>query len=599
MSKFLKNVLAVICGILVVTVLFFMLGGAFFSAMVASSDQTPDIPESGVLYLDLSSVSISDQEIESDFMSIIQSSGSMPASMSLLDAILAIEKAATDPAVKYLYIRPDDTSMDITIAQELRSALSKFRNSGKPVIAGIEKPSTISYYIASVADKVYLSSYLGQTYTINGVGTQLIYFKDLLDHLGVNVQLIRHGKYKSAGETFVNSTPSPENIEQNRAMIDAIWESVSSEICESRGITVDAFNSAIDNLKLNSPEDFLEEGLVDELFNKEEMKQQLADLAVEEDFEDIEFIKLADYAAAMPSNIKAKQKIAIIYVNGDIVDGYGTDQVAGDRYASIIADIREDSDVKAVLFRVNSPGGSVAASEKIKTEIDAIAENIPVIVSYGSYAASGGYWISSNLGKIFANPTTLTGSIGVFSMIPDISKIIKEKARLNIYTIGSNKHSDMLSLTSTLDADEKAYLQASVESIYTRFVEIVSEGRNLEPDYVDSIAQGRVWAGTDAKEVGLIDEFGTIKDALEYTMIAASEDGTANLADWKIEEYPKSKTMMEQMLESMTGGSDKQINVFTDTQFEEMAERLMLQVKDWDKNSAKMMARMPYDIIIR
>lgn len=432
---------------------------------------------------------------------------------------------------------------------------------------------------------------------ITGIGTQLIFLKDILDKVGVNVQLIRHGKYKSAGEMYIKNAPSPENLEQNQAMIDAIWNSYVAEIAESRDMTVEAVNEAIDNLVLNTPEDFLEAGFVDALLTREELHSKLADLAVVDSFKKLKSFTLADYAAAkVLPNIKSKKKIAIIYADGEIIDGEGKQQVAGDHLAKEIAKVRADSTVKAVVFRVNSPGGSVLASEKIKNEITLLQADKPVVASYGGYAASGGYWISSGCDKIFSDATTLTGSIGVFSMIPDFSKVVADLAHVNIVTVGSNKHADMYSLMRPLDQAELDYMQASVENIYDKFVNIVATGRGLEPDFVDSIAQGRVWAGSDALKIGLVDEIGTLEDAINWTATAA---GNPDLTAWDVVEYPKPLTTMEMLMENF-GGLPTEDNILAGTVLEDVARTFI----DWNRRMKKnpsdvMFARIPYVMDIK
>ena len=595
--KFFKMVLAVVVGILVATfVTFFILFGAAGS-LAAGSSSAPVLPKSGVMVLDMSRMTISEQGTPSSPLDAIQG-GTGIETVGLWKAVQAINIAAGDPAVKYIYIKADGTAVDLAQLQELRKSLANFRLSGKPVIAYTEAPSTAAYYLASVADKIYMTSHQGASSMIIGVGSQLIFLKDLLDKLGVNVQLIRHGKYKSAGEMFIKNTPSPENLEQNQAMIDAIWRSYAAEIAEGRDLSVEAVNAAIDGLKLNLPEDFLREGFVDELLTREELEAKLADLAVVDDFKKLKSFTLSEYAAAkVLPNLKAKKKIAIIYADGEIVDGSDKREVAGDRFAKEIAKVRADSTVKAVVFRVNSPGGSVLASEKIKAEIELLKAAKPVVASYGSYAASGGYWISNSCDKIFADATTLTGSIGVFSMIPEFSDVMKNLAHVNIVTVGSNKHSDMFSLMRPFDQDELDYMQASVENIYERFVTTVSEGRGLEPDFVDSIAQGRVWAGSDALSIGLVDEIGTLEDAVNW---AASAGGDPSLEDWDVAEYPKPLTQIEQIMEMVNGKSLDEENIFSGTPFGSVASVFA----DWServkKNPADVVfARIPYAMDIR
>ena len=597
MKDFVKMMLAVVCGIFVFGIVAFIMSLSVISSVAAAGSAAPVLPKSGVMVIDMSEMTIAEQASESfDVMSAIQGGVSLKP-IGLWNAVQAINKAAEDPAVKYIYIKADGVSGGLAGLQEFRKALSNFRLSGKPVISYIESPSTGSYYLASVSDKIYMTSCQGATTMVTGIGSQLIFLKDLLDKVGVNVQLIRHGKYKSAGEMYIKNAPSPENLEQNQAMIDAVWGSYSAEIAEGRGITVDAFNAMIDNLELNTAEDFLNAGLVDELLSREELQSKLADLAVVESYKKLKSFSLADYAAAkVLPNTKAKKKIAIIYADGEIVDGKGKQEVAGDYLAGVIAKVRDDSDVKAVVFRVNSPGGSVLASEKIKNEIDQLKAEKPVVASYGDYAASGGYWISNGCDKIFSDATTLTGSIGVFSMIPDLSKVAKDLAHVNFVTVGSNKHSDMYSLMRPLDEDEQAYMQKSVEVIYDKFVSIVSEGRDLEPEFVDSVAQGRVWAGSDAIKIGLVDEIGTLEDAINW---AASAAGDPELSSWNVTEYPKPLTTLDMLMESI-GNSPSEENIFAGTPFGKVAGLFI----DWQsrlkKNPADVMfARIPYVLDIK
>ena len=596
--KFWKMVLAVVIGLLITTVITFFLISGTLSSLASSSSSTPVLPKSGVMVMDMSQIVLTEQASSSnDVMSLVQG-GASAQPVGLWKAVQALNKAAEDPGVKYIFLKADGVSGGISQIQELRKSLENFRKSSKPVIAYIESPTTAGYYLASVADKVYMTSEQGGTSMLIGIGTQMFFLKDLLDKLGVNVQLIRHGKYKSAGEMFVKNAPSPENMEQNQAMIDAIWASYASEIAASRDLTVDQVNAAIDNLLLNMPQDFLDNGFVDELLTREELHAQLADLAVVPSFKDLKTFDFTDYVAAkVTPNFKIKNKIAIIYADGEIVEGNGKTEVAGDRFASVIAKVRADSTVKAVVFRVNSPGGSVLASEKIKTEIDLLRATRPVVASYGDYAASGGYWISNSCDKIYSDASTLTGSIGVFSMIPDFSKVMKDIAHVNLVTVSSNKHSDMYTLMRPFDEAELAYMQASVENIYERFVNTVAEGRELEPEFVDSIAQGRVWAGTDALAIGLVDEIGTLEDAVAW---AASAAGDADLAVWQVAEYPKPLTTMEQMMEMFGSKSTPEENILSGTPFAGVADAMSGWVKRVKENPADVMfARIPYAMDIR
>ena len=550
MKDFLKYTAAVICGFLIVTVLMFMLGFGFLGAIVASGSSTPSIPKSGVLAIDMSKVTIGEQSRDGSTLSMLGGEGS--STIGIWDAVQAVNTAATDPAVKYIYLRTDGSMSGIAALEEFRAALADFRTySGKAIVSYIESPTSGSYWLASVADKVYMTVHEGATTMINGVSSQMIFIGDLLDRLGVNVQLIRHGKYKSAGEMYTRSSASPENREQYQRMVDSIWETMASEIAVSRGITVERLNEAVDGLELNAPQDFVDCGLVDELMTSEELKEQLAVLAVEDDFEDVSMIPFSDYVAARRPVSKASKKIAVVYAEGNIVDGSGKSEVAGDRFAQMLADVRADSTVKAVVLRVSSPGGSVLASEKIKTELDLLKQTKPLVASYGDYAASGGYWISANCDRIYSDATTLTGSIGVFGMVPDFSKTANDLLHVNIETVSSNRHGDMYSGMRPFDQAEYDYMLESIESIYDRFTTIVSDARSLPKETVDAVGQGRVWTGSDAMVIHLVDEIGGLDDAVSYAAVAA---GDPDMSNWSVTGYPKPMSQMEELLEMFGSG---------------------------------------------
>ena len=591
MKDFLKMTLAVLAGLFIAGILGFMLFFGFIGTLASLGSSTPAMPRSGVLFMDMSRISIAEQTQETDPMAMIQ--GQDISIIGLWDAVKAIEKAASDPAVQCIYLKADGLSAGgIAPVEELRQALGAFRLSGKPVVAYTENPGTGSYYLASVADKIYMGSYKGGSNMMVGVGTQMIFLKDLLDKLGVNVQLIRHGKFKSAGEMYIKSRPSEENLLQTREMVNSMWDGMAESICSSREISREDLDGMIDNLKLNTPEDFLACRLVDELLTKEELKEKLAVLAKESKYEEVKFISLRDYVNINAQTVsKARRKIAIIYAEGEIIDGYDKQEVAGDRFAGIISSVRADSTVKAVVLRVASPGGSVAASEKIRTEIDLLRKVKPVIASYGNYAASGGYWISNSCDKIFSDKSTLTGSIGVFSMIPDFSGTAEKVFHVGVTNVGSSRHSDMYSLTRPLDAEETAYMQKSVDDIYEAFLENVSAGRGMDKAEIDEIAQGRVWTGSDALKIGLVDEIGTLADAVRYAAIAAG-DAESDLSTWEVAAYPKPMTTLDIILENLTGSTD----ALAGTPFESVGRAF----RSWDATSTgKVYARMPYIMEIK
>ena len=590
MKEFVKMTLAVIAGLFIFGFVAFFLSFAMIGAVAALGESQPVMPREAVLKIDMSTFTLSEQSIEANPMDVLMAGGTAVESLGIYNAINAINAAAADPAVKFIYMKPDGLSGGTAQIEEFRKALVNFRKSGKAIVSYIENPGNGSYYLASVSDKIFMTPHDGAMNTFTGLSSQMIFLKDLLDRLGVNVQLIRHGKYKSAGEMFVRNSSSKENLEQNTEMVESLWGTWASEIAQSRGISTDDLNALLDNLELNFPTDWVEHGLVDELLNYNQLEDKLCDLFVADKYEDVKGISLNDYATLKNTvNFKAKKKVAVIYATGDIVDGDAKENVAGNRFAKIISEVRKDSSVYAVVLRVNSPGGSVLASEKIKAELDLLREYKPIIASYGDYAASGGYWISANCDKIYSNASTLTGSIGVFSMIPDLGGVVKNKLHVNITPVNSNEHSDMYNGFRALDKKELDYMQASVENIYDKFTKLVSEGRGMPVARVDEIAQGRVWSGADALGIGLVDEIGTIEDAINYA--ALSIEGVTGVQDVQVVGYPKPQTPMEALLESLTG----ETNAFAGTAFEGIADAFQEFGK---QDTGKAYARMPYVITV-
>lgn len=591
MKDFLKMTFATLVGLMLFTVVSTVFSFILLGAIAAIGSTQTKIANEGVLKIDMSTFVLTEQTQEADPFAMLTSGEEAPAQVGIWDAIKAINTAADDPAVKFIYLLPDFAQGGTAHIEEFRTALANFRNSGKAVISYIESPTNAGYYLASVSDKIYMTPYTGFINQLQGTSAQMIFLKDALDRLGINVQLIRHGKYKSAGEMFVRNSSSKENLEQNEAMVKSIWNSWTGTISEAREISAEKFNALLNDLTLKSSEDFVTAGLADELLSSEELKGKLASLYGTESSDDIKNIPFTDYVTAkkaLPS--LSGKKIAVIYADGDIIDGKSKDQVAGDRFAGIIAKIRKDPAVKAVVLRVNSPGGSVLASEKIKNELDLLRESVPVVASYGDYAASGGYWISANADYIFSNATTLTGSIGVFSMIPDLSGTVKDKLHVNITSVNSNEHSDMYSLMRPLDKAETAYFQSFVETVYEKFTGLVAEGREMTVPAVDEIAQGRVWTGAEGLEIGLVDQIGTIEDAIEYA--AGLIDGATGLADVQVEAYPKPLTLAESLLETLNGPTE----VFAGTPLEDIEAAF----RNWSEaDKGKVYARMPYEISIR
>ena len=590
MKEFVKMTLATMAGLFIFGIVAFFFMFAMLGAVAAMGEKQPVMPREAVLKIDMSTFTLSEQSAEANPMDMLLAGGKSMQPLGIYSAINAINAAASDPAVKFIYMKPDGVSGGTAQIEEFRKALKNFRNSGKAIVSYIESPGNGSYYLASVSDKIFMTPHDGAMNMFTGLSSQMIFLKDLLDKVGVNVQLIRHGKYKSAGEMFVRNSSSKENLEQNTEMVESLWGTWASEIAESRGISTEKLNGIINNLELNFPTDWVENGLVDELLNYNQLEDKLCDLFVAEKYEDVKGISLNDYATLKNTvNFKAKKKVAVIYASGDIVDGDAKENVAGNRFAKIISDVRKDSSVYAVVLRVNSPGGSVLASEKIKAELDLLRESKPIIASYGDYAASGGYWISANCDKIYSNASTLTGSIGVFSMIPDLGDVVKDKLHVTITPVNSNEHSDMYNGFRPLNQKELDYMQASVENIYDKFTKLVSEGRGMPVARVDEIAQGRVWTGADAIGIGLVDEIGTIEDAINYA--ALSIEGVTGVQDVQVVGYPKPQSAMEALLESLTGES----TVLAGTAFENIEKAFQGFGK---QDAGKAYARMPYVISV-
>ena len=562
-------------------------------ASIGSAPATSAVTANSVLRID-GSATISERGMED--ISIQAIKDGISKTISLYDAVRSIDAAATDPHIKYVYLQTDNLQVSISQAEELRAALSRFRASGKAVIAYANNHSLGSYYLASVADKVIMNAY-GES-MLTGIGSRSFFLKDLLDMIGVEVQLIRHGKFKSAGEMFISNHMSEANKLQTQAMIDGLWGSMAEEICASRGFSREDLDTWISGLEFEDAQSLLDKNLLDTIYHTDEIADYLCGLSGVSAPEKINYVSLADYAATLVSASKSKDKIAILYADGDIVtSGDPETSIVGTRLAAEIAKVRKDSTIKAVVFRVNSPGGSVQAAKVVRHEIELLQENKPVVASYGDYAASGGYWISAGADKIFTDNTTLTGSIGVFSMIPNVGGVVSDKLKVGIEFTNSHDHSDMMSGMKSLDGAETEYLQKSVEKIYDEFVGLVAEGRGMPAEKVDEIAQGRVWCGSDALGIGLADEKGGLFEALEY---AAAMVG---LQDYKVEIFPRPMSTMERIMGMLSSGEEvkaffaaKEPVSAWETSLEQIGKTY-----EYLKTSteAQMMARMPYVYEIR
>ena len=449
------------------------------------------------------------------------------AKLGLLKVEMALKKAAEDKNIAMIYLNYDHFSAPMTAVEEIRRYLLDFSRAGKPVVAYGCGLSNGSYYIASAADRVFLNP--KGSGSLNGLGSDQYFLKDMLDTLGIKVQLIRHGKYKSAGEMYIRNSMSPENRRQYEELLCPIWNSMVEEMAASRGVTASDLSSWIDNLELGTADTWVEKGLVDGLKYKDEMEQYICHLFGTTDPNAVRRIDLKDYLKEVKPG--SGKKIAVLYADGEI--SRNGNEVAGEKFASRIAKLRRDDDVKAVVFRVNSPGGEVVAADIIRREIELLGKEKPVIASYASYAASGGYLISAGCERIFTDKYTLTGSIGVFGLIPSIGDAASKVLKVNFEHVGTTPHSGMGNLINGLTPEEEAWYQKEIEKIYDDFVGVVMDGRGKTYEEVDEIAQGRVWSGMNALEIGLCDQTGTLLDAIGY---AAEKAG---LSKYKIVTYPE------------------------------------------------------------
>ena len=589
MNNFWKTFLAALCGTLAALFICWFLVIAMIGSIAALSQKSePSVPSSAILKIDLSKQvgeRTKNDPLAGFNPAAFQFNISSESTLGVYDAVRAIKLAANDPAIKFIYLTGcDSPNYGISNLEEVRKALANFHDSGKAIIAYGVNYSQGGYYMASAADKIYMNK--DGMAQIMGLGTNIMFFKDLLDKLGVQVELIRHGKFKAAAEQYIRNDISPENKEQNLVMLNSIWNTWVNAICKSRSITPGAFNEAVNNLKIWDAESMVANKLADSSVTNTAMAQKLCDLFGVKNEKDLKFISLADYAEAkVKPDAKAKNKIAILYADGEItIDG--KEGITVKELCPVIKKISKDKSIKAVVFRVNSPGGDAQAAEIIREELQLLRKEKPIICSYGDYAASGGYWISAQSDKIFTDATTLTGSIGVFSLSFNYGKGLKEHLNINTVSIGTNAHSTMGTGVSPLKPEEQAYMQQFVEKIYSQFIRIAADGRKLPVAYVDSIGQGRVWTGADGVQKNLADYIGGLDDAVAF---AAKY---AKISSYKTVDYPSVKSLEENLLAKFgsSGNSDEASMVLTDPEaLIKKAYKSLTKFK-----GVKTYARMPY-----
>ncbi|MBO5843260.1 MAG: signal peptide peptidase SppA [Bacteroidales bacterium] len=572
----------------------FVLIGIFSSISFSDTEQTVAIENNSVLYINLDAP-IYDREVEDlETFSTNLLSDEIVKPIGLTEFMEVVRKAKTDENIKAIFLQMSmlQTNGWATV-DEIRQVLLDFKTSGKKVYAYSDMFITQNaYYLATVADKIYLNP--AGNLALTGLGAEVMYYKDLFDKLDIDVELIRprNNSYKSAGETYISNKMSEENREQIKAYISDIWNYVSQNIVEARKLqSIDTFNAKVSRLEYFLPKQALDNGLVDSLTFKTNVEQIIVD-EVKKQFSinslsaKVNFVKYNKYRKTIPTMFKKQQNnIAVIYAYGDVNQGKGSSlSIGSETLMRAIEKAANDNSVKAIVLRVNSPGGDAIASELITNEVIKAKKLKPVIVSMGDVAASAGYEMSSNADLIVASPITITGSIGVFGIMPNIARTLKNNVGLTFDTVKTNDNA-IISLTTPRSPQSKLMLQMNVENFYDNFITRVAQGRKLEKTYVDSIARGRVWSATDAKELGLVDEFGGLNKAI---VLAAKKAG---VEQYGIVAYPKQKDILTQLLESVSEESDLQEFIKGDNALEQFNKK----IEKLSQNQG-VQARIPYII---
>lgn len=550
MKSFLKYTLATIVGFVVSSLIVILIIVGIISSAVSSSKQKDtEIKENSVLYVKLDKP-IVDRASKNPFANFNFGSMEADVKIGLWDDILEnIEKAKTDEKIKGIFLDLSVIPAGIGTIEEIRNALLDFKESEKFIISYSEVYTQKAYYLASVADEIYLNP--EGMFDFRGLRAQITFFKGTLEKLDIEPQIIRHGKYKSFIEPLILDKMSEANKEQTMKYVGSIWNHMLKKISESREIPVDKLNEYADNYQLVVSEDLVNKKFIDGLKYKDEIIDILkAKLDLKED-DKIQIVKLQKYTSVPKLKEHkglAKDKIAIIFAQGGIQSGDGDEETIGsERISKAIREARKDSTIKAIVFRVNSGGGSPLASDVILREIKLAKEVKPVIASMGDVAASGGYYVLCAADEVLASPNTITGSIGVFGVIPNMQKLFNKKLGITFDGIKTNKLADFADISRPLTPEENDLLYTMVEKTYDVFITHVSEGRELEKTEVDRIGQGRVWSGADALELGLIDRFGGLKDA-----VAIAQE-KAGLEKFRIVSLPEQKDPFEQIMKQLGG----------------------------------------------
>lgn len=536
--------------ILTFVVIFLMFAVMIASLVAMSGDGEVSVKEHSILHIAWKA-QIKDRSSDNPMEGFDFATLESQKPLGLYDILGTIEKAAKDSRIDGIFLDMETLPAGIAASEEIRNKLLEFKESGKFIISYANGYDQKGYYLASLADEIYLNA--EGMLLFKGLNAQLMFFKGMLDKMDIDMQVVRgpNNKYKSAVEPLMRDHISEANREQMQVLLNSIWGKLIAAISDSRGISIEELNAIADNLELTTAEKAVEYKFVDGAVYRDDVISKLKEKTGRKDDEELNSVSFSNYSKAKVKDTKGFKKnvVAIVFAEGSIVQGNSSDKSMGSAtIAKAIREAREDDKVKAIVLRVNSPGGDALASEIIRHEVELTGKEIPIIVSMGNLAASGGYWISTNADYIFAQPTTITGSIGVFGVIPNFEGLFNKKLGINIDNVMTNKNSNFIDVMQPLSPFQLAKLNEVVSKIYTDFTELVARTRNLDISYVDSIAKGRVWAGADAKGLGLIDEFGGIEDAIAY----AAEK--AELGDnYRISTYPKRKEFLAQIIDELTG----------------------------------------------
>lgn len=591
MKSFIKYTMATVVGIFLTMTLFTIISIISLAGMMATEGMSAPIKEKSILRLDLSGTLA--ERSESNPFAVLM--GEENTALSLEDALLALDKAAKNENIIGVYLEGGAMGANPGMAQELRQALVEFKESGKWVVAYGDSYGKTAYYLSSVADSVLLNP--EGNVDFGGMASQIMFYKDVMEKIGVKMQVFKVGTYKSAVEPFICTEMSPANREQVTSYLFSIWTNMLKDVAESRNMEVGKLNSLADSLTMISEASVaLNGGLVDKLCYMDGVKAILREKSgLEDEDDDLVFASVADVAKSETLGEKVDEQVAVYYAYGEIVQSQGTGlgisqehQIVGEKMIKDLQDLREDDDVKAVVIRVNSPGGSAFASEQIWREVCLLKEKKPVVVSMGGMAASGGYYISCAANRIFAEPTTLTGSIGIFGMIPDMSELMTEKIGLKFDVVKTNEMSDIGTMARPFNEAESAQMQKMINRGYDLFTKRVADGRGMAQDSVKLIAEGRVWTGEQGLNIGLVDELGNLDDAVAH----AAE--LAEVEKFRAVPYPGADNPFDQLLKQTKGG-------YLDSELRELLGEgyavysLVRNVKDADR----IQARMPFEMNIQ